>query len=169
MSESYSAFVRTQFGKSAFGKVSLWVVAVISAVAIFADFIANEKPIIAHRNGELMLPVFKQYGVMLGIAQWQPEYATANWHELQYDWSIFPPIPYDPSSTDKRLVSLKDRAPSGKHWLGTDDIGRDVMSGMVHGSRYALSIGFVAMSIALSIGIVLGAIAGFFGGKIDVL
>lgn len=169
MSESYSAFVRQQYRKSTFGMVSVWVVAVITVVAILADVLANDKPIVASRNDELLFPVFKEYGVMLGIAEWSKDYATVDWRELKYDWSVFPPIPYSPSTTDKKLVTLADRAPSGKHWLGTDDIGRDVMSGLIHGSRYALSIGLVAMSIALAIGIILGSIAGFFGGIPDIL
>lgn len=63
---------------------------------------------------------------------------------------------------------LQDRKPSGHHFFGTDDIGRDVMAGIIHGSRYALAIGLVAMSIALTIGIILGLLAGFYGGKIDI-
>lgn len=169
MSESYTDFVKQQYKKSTFGMVSLWVVAVIAVVAVFADILANDKPIIASRKGELMFPVFKEYGVMVGIASWPKEYATADWRELDYDWSVFPPIPFSPSTTDKKLITLKDRSPSGKHWLGTDDIGRDVLSGLIHGSRYALSIGLVAMSIALALGIVLGALAGFFGGVLDIL
>lgn len=167
--ENYSAFVRRQFRKTSFGMVGVWIVGIITIVALLADVLANDKPIAASRNGELMFPVFKDYGVALGIAEWGGEYATANWRELTYDWSIFPPIPYAPGTTDKTLISLKDRAPSSKHWLGTDDIGRDVLSGLIHGSRYALSIGLVAMSIALAIGIVLGAVAGFFGGAVDML
>jgi len=169
MSESYSAFVKKQFRKSTFGMISLYTVACITVVAIFADILANDKPIIAQNKGELIFPVFKEMGVTFGVASWPKEYATIDWKELQYDWAVFPPVPYSPGGTDKKLVSLKDRAPSGAHWLGTDDIGRDVMSGLIHGSRYALSIGIVAMSIALAIGIVLGSLAGFFGGKFDIL
>jgi len=166
--ESYAQFVRRQFKKNTFGMISVYVVVVIFGIAVFADVIANDKPIIASYKGSTILPVFKEYAVSIGLARWDAEFVTAEWRTLQYEWSIFPPIPYSPSTTDKRLASLKDRAPSGTHWLGTDDIGRDVAAGLVHGSRYALSIGFVAMGIALAIGIVLGAISGFFGGAIDI-
>ena len=57
--------------------------------------------------------------------------------------------------------------PTGQHWLGTDDSGRDVLSRMIHGSRVSLSVGFVAVGIALVIGILLGALAGYFGGWVD--
>lgn len=167
--ESYIKFVKRQFRKSTFGVISLYVVTVIGFVAVFADFLANDKPLIASNKGEIVFPVIKEYGVMMGIAEWGADYVNSTWKEIPFDWAVFPPIPFAPSSTDKNLISLKDRAPSAKHWLGTDDIGRDVMAGLIHGSRYALSIGFVAMSIALFIGIILGAVAGYFGGMTDIV
>ncbi|MCX6141137.1 MAG: ABC transporter permease [Candidatus Kapabacteria bacterium] len=167
--ESYSAFVRRQFRKSTFGMISVWVVGIIAVIAIFADVLANDKPIVCSLRGELYFPVVREFGVTVGVSSWGAEFATADWKALPYDWAIYPPIPYSPGSTDKNLVTLKDRSPSRAHWLGTDDIGRDVMAGLLHGSRYALSIGFVAMSLALSIGIILGAIAGYFGGLTDLL
>ena len=167
--ESYGAFVRRQFKKSTFGIISVWLIIVIGAVAILADVLANDKPIVASHQGEMIFPVFKEYAVGMGLADWGAKYQTVDWKELEYDWSLFPPVPYLPGTTDKMLISLKDRAPSGAHWLGTDDIGRDVSAGLIHGSRYALAIGVVAMSIALFLGIILGAISGFFGGKVDIL
>ncbi len=55
------------------------------------------------------------------------------------------------------------------HLLGTDDIGRDVLTRMIYGTRISLTIGFLAVGIYLSIGIVVGALAGYFGGKTDML
>ena len=57
--------------------------------------------------------------------------------------------------------------PSSQHWLGTDFLGRDVLQRVIHGSRIALSIGFVTSMIAIPIGIILGALAGYFGGWVD--
>lgn len=166
--ENYTAFVRRQFRKSAFGMISVYTVLIIALVAILADVLANDKPIVCSLRGDIYSPVLREYGVTLGLTQWGQEFATADWRALPYDWAVWPPVPYAPRSTDKNLVSLKDRAPSGKHLLGTDGIGRDVLAGIIHGSRYALSIGFIAMSIALTLGIILGAVAGYFGGGIDI-
>ena len=58
-------------------------------------------------------------------------------------------------------------APSAKHWLGTDDLGRDVLTRLIHGTRTSLMIGFVAETINLVIGMLYGGIAGFLGGKVD--
>jgi len=59
------------------------------------------------------------------------------------------------------------KGPSAEHWLGTDQIGRDVASRMVHGGRISMMVGLVAVSIYVTIGTVLGAISGYFGGWID--
>lgn len=78
--------------------------------------------------------------------------------------ALFPVLPYGYRSTDPGS-NLKP--PGAKHWLGTDTEGRDVLSRMIYGTRISLTIGVVAVSIYVSIGIVLGALAGYFGGKVD--
>ena len=82
--------------------------------------------------------------------------------------AIFAPwlAPYDPYKQDLRNI-LKH--PSKAHLLGTDAIGRDTLSRVIYGSRTALVVGFVSMSISASIGITLGLIAGYFGGIVNVI
>jgi peptide/nickel transport system permease protein len=82
--------------------------------------------------------------------------------------AIFAPFlsPYDPGKTD---VSLKLKPPSFQHYLGTDQLGRDVFSRMLYGSQISLSVGFVAVGISILIGILIGAIAGYKGGWVDSL
>lgn len=72
--------------------------------------------------------------------------------------------PYNPTAIDVHNVLSP---PSKAHPLGTDELGRDVLSRMIWGSRVSLKVGFVAVGIALLIGIIIGAIAGFYGGKVD--
>jgi peptide/nickel transport system permease protein len=72
--------------------------------------------------------------------------------------------PYDPGKTD---VSMKLQPPSLQHFLGTDQLGRDVFSRMLFGSRVSLSVGFVAVVISICIGIFVGAISGYYGRWID--
>lgn len=74
--------------------------------------------------------------------------------------------PYDPGKTD---VSTKLKPPSLTHYLGTDQLGRDVFSRMLFGSRVSLSVGFVAVAISICIGILVGALAGYYGRWIDSL
>jgi peptide/nickel transport system permease protein len=72
--------------------------------------------------------------------------------------------PYEPGATE---VSAKFIPPSAHHLLGTDQLGRDVLSRMLWGSQVSLSVGFIAVSISLVIGIIVGAAAGFYGGLAD--
>jgi len=72
--------------------------------------------------------------------------------------------PYNPHDIDRRHIL---EAPSLKHLFGTDDLGRDVLSRMIWGSRVSLAVGFVAIGIATVIGMILGAISGYYGGWAD--
>lgn len=74
------------------------------------------------------------------------------------------PMPMDPNTTN---LEAKLLPPSAANWLGTDNLGRDVLSRMVAGSTISLTVGFVAMSVSLGIGIFVGAVSGYFGGWID--
>jgi len=73
---------------------------------------------------------------------------------------------HDPYKIDLSLEQ-KLQPPSWDHFFGTDDMGRDVFSRVVYGARISISVGFIAVLISLFIGVVLGAIAGYYGGKID--
>ncbi len=66
-------------------------------------------------------------------------------------------------------LDAMSQPPSTTHWLGTDTTGRDVWSRIVHGGQVSLSVGLVAVSISTLIGIVIGSIAGYAGGKVDLL
>jgi len=72
--------------------------------------------------------------------------------------------PYDPAFIDVKSVLER---PSSAHLLGTDNLGRDVLSRMIWGSRISLKVGFVAVGIATLIGVFLGAVAGYYGGWVD--
>jgi peptide/nickel transport system permease protein len=165
--QTYWALVKRQYRKHRLAVIAFWFIIVMAFVAIFADFIANDRPILCSYKGTLYSPVFQEYLVGLGLTQYPREFQNIDWKKLEYDWSVFPPISYAPSSTDldNSLV-----APfSGDHVLGTDQLGRDILSGIIHGARISLSIGFVAMAIEVIIGVTLGALAGFFGGWVDIV
>ena len=74
--------------------------------------------------------------------------------------------PYDPQAIDTFHIL---EAPSMRHWLGTDSLGRDCLSRLIYGSRISLLVGFVAVGIATAVGTVLGALAGFYGRWVDTL
>jgi peptide/nickel transport system permease protein len=82
--------------------------------------------------------------------------------------SVFAPLlsPHDPSAIDIKSILT---GPSFSHPFGTDDLGRDVLSRMIWGSRVSLKVGFSAVGIATLIGILLGSLAGYYGGILDSL
>lgn len=80
--------------------------------------------------------------------------------------SVFAPwlAPYDPNSLNLKQVLMP---PSPAHYLGTDTLGRDVLSRIIYGSRVSLKVGFVAVGLATLIGLLVGALAGYYGGWVD--
>lgn len=74
------------------------------------------------------------------------------------------PMPMQPNATH---LERKLLAPNSVNWLGTDNLGRDVLSRMVAGSTISLTVGFVAMAVSLGIGIFVGAVSGYIGGWVD--
>src|SRR5437867_600544 len=86
--------------------------------------------------------------------------------------AIFAPLiaPYDPRAQNLNLITGGCcPGPSGAHWLGADQLGRDELSRLLYGARFSLVIGLVAVSVGLSAGLVLGSIAGYLGGLMDSL
>ena len=71
--------------------------------------------------------------------------------------------PQDPFALSQQSL----RPPSGAHLLGTDDLGRDILSGVLYGSRLSLAVGFLAAALSTLIGIIFGALAGYYGGRLD--
>lgn len=172
LDQSYWGIVKRQFNKNRLAVWSLRSVYLIIFVGVFADFIANEKPLYCKYNGNTYFPVLRQYLVDLNLAQWPKDLINADWQNLKYESVIYPPIPYSPEKTDFRNSDYKgpfdEQDVAGKRWrhhLGTDQIGRDVMSGIVHGTRIAMLVGVVSMTIASILGIVMGALAGYYGDE----
>lgn len=72
------------------------------------------------------------------------------------------PYPYEAADFKNRYAT-----PSAEHWFGTDELGRDIFSRLLYGSRYSLRIGLISVAISAIGGIFFGAIAGYFGGAVD--
>ena len=70
---------------------------------------------------------------------------------------------------EEQNLDLGASPPSSAHWLGTDTLGRDLLVRLLYGGRISLAVGLAATFVALTIGVVYGAVAGFFGGKLDAL
>jgi peptide/nickel transport system permease protein len=172
LGQSYWAIVRRQFWRNRLAVWSLRLLYVLLFVALFADFIANEKPLYCKLEGQTYFPVLRQYAVDLGLASWESKFFQYNWNEHEYERVVWAPIPYSASTIDRRnnnyvspMAEQRVASARFRHWLGTDQLGRDVAAGMIAGTRIAMMVGVVSMSIAALIGLFLGALAGYFGDE----
>ncbi len=175
---SYFALVTRQFRRNKLAMAGFWALAALVVIALLADFIANDRPLLMSYDGKIYSPVLQGYLVDMGLSQWPADFRNKkfkllvemdNHHEPEerkIDWVLFPIIPYSPNDYDLDYIITP---PSLEHWAGTDDTGRDLMSRLIYGTRISLSIGLVAVSIYVTIGIILGSLAGYFGGWIDIV
>jgi peptide/nickel transport system permease protein len=215
---SYGEMVWHEFTKSKFIVVWLGFIIFLFLLAIFAPFIANDKPFVIRIDGQLRFPLFRalgatDYSIFLAasIALIQLLLIRRNrkridpsirsgvfWRQIFIDTliiligailfyvfiprrldatdyktmvasgkateAVFSPVPYGYGRTD---LKVREQPPSREHWLGTDDVGSDVLCRLIHGSRISLSVGFVAVGVSSIIGIIIGAILGYSGGKAD--
>lgn len=168
--QGYWDIVRRQFYKNRLAVWSLRFLYVLLFIALTADFIANERPIYCQLEGETYFPVLRQYAVDVGLLTWEAKFFQNGWHEHEYEQVIWPIIPYSANTLDKKNTDFaspleKQRVDHWRfrHWLGTDQLGRDVAAGMIAGTRTAMLVGLISMSIAGLIGLFFGAAAGYFG------
>lgn len=165
-----------------------WPLYFLTAISLSANFIATDLPWFVSYKGNYWFPAFsniifparsetitdKQSGNLETI-----QFDIAAWKEMQTDYLITAPIPWSPNKPDK--LNRDYCAPSTqqivkdsngkirpaqffeKHLLGTDQLGNDLLSGIIHGISASVKIGLFAALIAALIGIMLGAFAGYFG------
>jgi len=165
---TYFKIIFEQFWSEKLNRVGFIFVVAIMLTALLAPFIANNKPYYYIDDGEWKFPILEDVYFVSSYVHY-PEYLETNFRKLAKDGRntlLMPPVPYSPNEYDLDTILM---APSSDHWMGTDDQGRDIMARMLYGSQVSLSVGFVAVGIYVILGIIIGAIAGYFGGKIDML
>lgn len=152
-------------------KWSLWVFCVLFFVALFADLVANDKPLVVRHDGTLYFPVFNAYpettfgGDFETEADYKDPFVVALIQEK--GWVVWPPIPF---SFDTHIADLETPAPSeptSRNLLGTDDQARDVLSRVIYGFRVSVLFALALTLGSSAIGILVGALQGYFGGKLD--
>ncbi len=175
------------------GYWSFWVFFTLFTLCLFAELIANDRPIIVAYKGEILFPILVDYpeekfGGFLaetdyrdpvirdeinanGFAVWPPIRFASNTINLD----LPSPAPAPPTWLQKDTICAKiARRTGGSHcadlewnWLGTDDGGRDVLARIIYGFRISVLFGLILAAISSVIGILAGAIQGYFGGMID--
>lgn len=155
------------------GKTSLFILAIIFVLSIFAEFIANDKPIVLKYDNEYFFPIFKVYtdarfgGDFPTEANYKDEFIRKN---IEADgFMIMPIIEFSYNTVDYELNEPFPAAPSSRHWLGTDEEGRDIVARLLYGIRLSFAFAFLLTLLSSVLGIFIGAIQGYFGGKTDIV
>lgn len=163
----------SQFKANRRGYWSLWIFGILFLIVIFAEFLANDKPLLVSYEGKWYMPIFQTYPE----THWGGKFQTAANYRDTYvknlidkkGWMIFPPIPYSVSTVNFNLTVPAPSPPSTENWLGTDDQGRDVLARLIYGFRVSIFFGLILTFFSSIIGVLAGATQGYFGGRIDLI
>jgi microcin C transport system permease protein len=161
------------FRASRRGYWSLWIFLVLFGLSLGADVLANDRPLLVRHDGRLYVPVLRAYpetafgGELPTAAAYRDPYVRGLIEAR--GWMVWPPVPFRYDTIDWELPGTVPSAPSARHWLGTDDQGRDLLARLVYGFRISVLFG-LALTLASSvIGVAAGAVQGYFGGWTDLL
>ena len=171
---------------------SLWAFSTLFVISLFAELIANDRPLLISIDGDWKAPMVtfvseKDLGGFFGTeADFRSPYVqclirTGGSDDLCFDdeeaaapegvspgWILWPPIPFSYDTINYEI----DRAPSppdATNWLGTDDQARDVLARVIYGFRLSVFFAFIVTAVSAVIGVVAGAVQGFFGGWLDLI
>lgn len=162
-----------QFKANRRGFWSLWVFLALFIITMSAELIANERPLLVSFKGEFYAPVFKNYPETTfgGTFETPANYRDPVVKEMieKEGWILWPLIPYDYTTVNYDLPVPAPAPPSTENWLGTDDQGRDVTARLIYGFRVSILFAFLLAGFSSIIGVVMGAIQGYFGGKVDLI
>jgi microcin C transport system permease protein len=153
------------------GHASLWIFLVLFALSLAAGVLANDRPLLVRYDGRFHVPVLRAYpetafGGMLPTEAAYRDPAVRRLIEAR-GFIVWPPVPYRFDTIDWELGRPAPSPPSGRHWLGTDDVGRDVLARLIYGFRISVLFGLALTLGASVVGVAAGAVQGYFGGWID--
>ncbi|MDP6260040.1 MAG: ABC transporter permease [Rhodospirillales bacterium] len=155
------------------GYISFWLFLIMFVVTIFAEFIANDKPLLINYDGGYFMPVLKAYPETTfgGDFETEAEYSDPEVIELieEKGWVVWPLIPYSFGTIVYNLPSPAPSPPTIQNWLGTDDQGRDVVARLIYGFRISVLFGLILTFFSSIVGVAAGAWQGYFGGLTDLL
>ena len=161
-----------QFKANRRGYYSLWIFMVLFVLSLFAEFIANDKPILMSHDDELWVPVMFAYteeelGGELPIEAQYSDPFVQQLVEESGGWMLWPLVPYTYDRADLYIEQSAPAPPSARHWLGTDDSGKDTLARLIYGFRLSVLFGITLTIMSSAIGVTVGALQGYFGGLVD--
>jgi len=155
------------------GYYSLWIFLALFGITLFAEFIANDKPLLVRYGDHLYLPILFSYpettfgGEFTTEADYRDPYVVGLINAR--GWMLWPPVRYSYKTINYRLPGPAPSPPTAENWLGTDDQGRDVLARLIYGFRISVLFGLTLTLASSAIGILAGAVQGYFGGWVDLL
>ena len=157
------------FKRNRRGYISLWLFTIIFTTTLLAEFVANDKPLMIWFDNTPYFPTLVTYPETTfgGEFELEMDYRQEYAHDLINDkgWMLWPPIQYSYDTINyARIAPAK---PSLENWLGTDDQGRDVLARVIYGFRISVLFGLALTLFSTLIGVAVGALQGFYGGKVD--
>jgi microcin C transport system permease protein len=159
------------FRRNRRGFWSLWIFLAVFLVTLFAEFTANDRPIVVRFEGAWYFPVFTDYPETTfgGEFPTAAEYRDPAVQRLisAKGWMIWPLIPFSYDTINYNLPGSAPSPPSSVNWLGTDDQGRDVLARLMYGVRISVLFGLTLTALSSVIGVAAGAVQGYFGGLVD--
>jgi microcin C transport system permease protein len=155
------------------GLWSLRVFLSLVALSVFLPLIANHNPLLVRYHGTFFFPMMTTYAEkdMGGVSPVQVNFQEDGFQSiiLKEGWILWPPIPYNAESVDYTLQLSGPQKPSLKHWLGTDEQGRDLLARILYALRFSLLFGLAVTLLSGSMGILVGAFQGYRGGVTDLV
>jgi microcin C transport system permease protein len=178
------------------GYWSLWIFLFLFILSLLAEFVANDRPILASYKGEILAPVLidypeEKFGGFLAQTDYRDPFIS---EEINANgWMIWPPIRYSFSTANSYIPHSAPTAPfwsmdsaqqcsayplkdqdadcnlGNLNWMGTDDQARDVMARLIYGFRISVLFGLILTIFSAIIGIAAGAVQGYFGGWTDLI
>jgi len=155
------------------GYWSLWIFLALFVFTLFAELIANDRPLLVDYDGHYYFPVLKTYPETTfgGFFPTEADYRDPAVKKLidEHGWMIWPPIPYSYNTINSDPPAPAPAPPSRANWLGTDDQGRDLTARLIYGFRISVLFGLVLTLASSVVGVAAGAVQGYFGGWTDLL
>jgi microcin C transport system permease protein len=162
-----------RFFHHARARYSFYGLCFIIIISFFLPLICNDKPLMIYFDHDMYFPMIKTYPETTwgGTLITPTDYRDPFVEELifQKGWWMMPPIPFSYTTIDWNLTSPLPASPSFVHYLGTDDVGRDVLARLLWGMRFSIFFGMGITLLAAAIGIFIGALQGYLGGAVDLV
>jgi microcin C transport system permease protein len=162
-----------QFKSNRRGYYSLWVFLILFLIAMMAEVLVNDKPLLVKYDDAFYTPIFTIYPETEfgGDFETEADYRDSFVQDLINDkgWMIWPVVRFSYDTINYDLDEAAPSAPSSENWLGTDDQGRDVMARLVYGFRLSVLFGLMLTICGSIIGVIAGGIQGYYGGWTDLL